>query len=129
VRSSVISVAIVSLLKELEAAFDPSCLGIARTAWSQLNLVSGPSHNVLDLIQAVENVVQVVKAHIELPKYTRNFLDKAARFAPFTLVSGLVFNPPLKPNPGEVYPRPCEKPAAQGDGSRTGEPDRGRLSM
>jgi hypothetical protein len=87
-RSSVISVAIVSLLKELEAALDPSCLGIARTAWSQLNLVSGPSNNVLDLTQAVENVVQAVKDRIERPKYTRNFLDKAARFVLFTLISG-----------------------------------------
>ena len=128
-RSSVISVAIVSLLKELEAAFDPSCLGIARTAWSQLNLVSGPSRNVLDLIQAVENVVQVVKDHIELPKYTRNFLDKAARFAPFTSIPGLVLNPPLKSNPGKVYPRPCEESAAQGDGGRTSEPDHGRQPM
>lgn len=126
---SVISVAIVSLLKELETALDPSCLGIARTAWSQLNLVSGPSHNVLELNQAVENVVQAVKDHIELPKYTRNFLDKAARFVPFTLVSGPVLNPPLKPNPGEVYPRTCEESAAQGNGSRTGEPDLGRQPM
>lgn len=86
-RLSVISVAIVSLLKELEVALDPPCLGIARTAWSQLNIVSGPSKNVLDLVQAVENVVQAVKARIERQKYTRNFLDKAARFAFFTLIS------------------------------------------
>jgi len=99
-RSSVISVAIVSLLKELEVTLDPSCLGIARTAWSQLNLVSGPSKNVLDLTQAVENVVQAVKDRIERPKYTRNFLDKAARFVPFTLISGPTFNSPPKPDLG-----------------------------
>lgn len=115
-----------SLLKELEAALDPSYLGIARTTWSQLNLVSGPSNNVLDLIQAVENVVQAVKDHIELPKYMRNFLDKAARFVFFTSISGPVLNSPLKPNPGEVYARPCEEPPTQGDGSRTGESYRRR---
>ena len=85
-----ISVAIVALLKELEATLDPSCLAIARTTWSQLNLVSGPSKNVLDLIQAVESVVQAVKDLIERPKYTRNFLDKAARLVLFTLDSGFV---------------------------------------
>jgi len=127
-RSSVISVAIVSLLKELEAALDPPCLGIARTTWSQLNLVSGPSSNVLDLTQAVENVVQAVKDRIERPKYTRNFLDKATRFVFFKLTSGPAFNSPLKPNPGEVHTRPCKEPATQGDGSRAGESDRGRRS-
>ena len=70
-------------------ALDPSCLGIARTAWSQLNLVSGPSNNVLDLVQAVESVVQGVKDRIERQKYTRNFLDKAARFASFALIMEL----------------------------------------
>ena len=97
-RSSVISVAIVSLLKELEVALDPSCLGIARTAWSQLNLVSGPSNNVLDLVQAVESVVQAVKDRIERQKYTRNFLDKAARFAS----SMLIFGPDLTLHPSLI---------------------------
>jgi len=119
-RSSVISVAIVSLLKELEAALDPSCMGIARTAWSQLNLVSGPSNNVLDLVQAVESVVQAVKDRIERQKYTRNFLDKAARFASFTLVLEPRFDSSLKFDPGEVHPLPSEESATQGDGSRTG---------
>jgi hypothetical protein len=125
-RSSVISVAIVSLLKELEAAVDPPCLGIARTAWSQLNLVSGPSNNVLDLTQGVENVVRAVKGHIERPKYTRNFLDKTARFVSFTLTLRPVLNSPPKPDPGEVYTRPCEESTAQGDGSRAGESDLGQ---
>ena len=117
-----------SLLKELEVALDPSCLGIARTAWSQLNLVSGPSNNVLDLIQAVETVVQAVKDCIERPKYTRNFLDKAARFVTFTLISGPVLNSPSKPDPGEVYARSREESATQGDGSRTGESNLGERS-
>jgi len=124
--SSAISVAIVSLLKEVEAALDPPCLGIARTTWSQLNLVSGPSNNVLDLIQAVENVIQAVKDRIERPKYTRNFLDKTARFVIFTFISGPVLSPLPKPDPSKVYPRPCEESATQRDGSRTGESDLGR---
>jgi len=110
-RSSVISVAIVSLLKELEAALDPPCLGIARTSWSQLNLVSGPSSNVLDLIQGVENVVQAVKDRIERPKYTRNFLDKSARFVFFPFIRIPTLNPPLKPDPGKVYTCACEESA------------------
>jgi hypothetical protein len=125
-RPSVISVAIVALLKELEATFDPPCLAIARTAWSQLNLVSGPSKNVIDLIQAVENVVQAVRVRIERPKYTRNFLDKAARFASFKLYSGLVINPLPELNPSEIHARLCEESAAQGDGCRTGDSDSGR---
>lgn len=104
-RSSVISVAIVSLLKELEVALDPSCLGIARTAWSQLNIVSGPSKNVLELVQALENVVQAVKGRIERQKYTRNFLDKAARFAFFALIFRPTFNPLPKLGPSEVHAR------------------------
>lgn len=102
-------------------ALDPSCLGIARTTWSQLNLVSGPSNNVLDLVQAVENVVQAVKGRIERQKYTRNFLDKAARFASFRLI----LEPRTKSSPefdsSEVHPRPGEESAAQGDRSRTGD--------
>lgn len=125
-QSSVISVAIVSLLKELETAFDPSCLAIARTAWSQLNLVSGPSKNVLDLIQVIENVVQAVRDLLERPKYTRNFLDKAARFVLFTLNSGSVINPLPKLNPGKIHARPCEESAPQGDGCRTGDSGGGR---
>ena len=122
-RSSVISVAIVSLLKELEVALDPPCLGIARTAWSQLNIVSGPSNNVLDLVQAVENVVQAVKGPIERQKYTRNFLDKAARFEFFILIPVPRLNASSKLDPSEVHARPGEEPATQGDGSRTGESD------
>lgn len=121
-----ISVAIVTFLKELEAALDPSCLAIARTAWSQLNLVSGPSKNILDLIQAVEGVVQAVKDRIERPKYTRNFLDKAARFVLFTLNFSLVFYFLYKPDPGEIHARSCKESAPQRDGSRTGESDSGR---
>ncbi|KAF9793124.1 Vps53-like protein [Thelephora terrestris] len=94
--TNVISVAIVALLKELETAFDPPCLAIARTAWSQLNLVSGPSNNVIDLIQAVENVVQAVRDHIERPKYTRNFLDKAASLILAKFTHALVKSRPLK---------------------------------
>ena len=124
-----ISIAIVSLLKELEAALDPSCLGIARTAWSQLNIVSGPSNNVLDLIQAIENVVQAVKDRIERQKYTRNFLDKAARFALFTLILEPIFNPPLKLGPGKVHARSGKEPATQRDGSGTGESNAGWRSI
>ena len=106
---SVISVAIVSLLKELETALDPSCLAVARTAWSQLNLVSGPSNNVLDLIQAVGNVVQAVKDHVERQKYTRNFLDKAARFVLIASNSGPIFNLLPKLDPSKVHTCPREK--------------------
>lgn len=91
-RLSVVSVAIVTLLKELETALDPPCLAIARTAWSQLNLVSGPSKNVLDLIQSVGNVAQAVKDRIERTKYTRNFLDKSARFVSLAFNLGLALN-------------------------------------
>jgi len=101
-------------------ALDPSCLGIARTTWSQLNLVSGPSNNVLDLVQAVEHVVQAVKDRIERQKYTRNFLDKAARFASYTMVLEPRINSSPKFDSGKVHPRPSEEPATQGDGSRTG---------
>jgi len=93
---NVISVAIVTFLKELEAALDPSSLAIARTAWSQLNLVSGPSKNILDLIQAVEGVVQAVKDRIERPKYTRNFLDKGASLILAKFTHALVKSRPLK---------------------------------
>jgi hypothetical protein len=77
---SVISVAITTLLKELEAASDPALTSLSRTSWAQLTIVSGPSAHIETLVQAVEIFVALAKDRIEQKKYLRNFLDKGAKY-------------------------------------------------
>lgn len=54
---------------------------MSRIAWTTVNLVSGQSSYVDDLVQAIDQVVETVKPVIEQKKYVRNFFDKAARYA------------------------------------------------
>ena len=74
-----ISSAILVLLKELENACEPGFNTMSRTVWSALDLVSGPSLYVDEIVKGVEQVTDVVRSSIEQKKYFRNYLDKAAR--------------------------------------------------
>jgi len=76
---SVISTAILILLRELESATDGPLLSMQRTSWTTLENVSGESAYISELVQGVEGVVTIVRDHIEQKKYLRNFYDKAAR--------------------------------------------------
>ena len=68
------------MLKELENACEPAFNTMSRISWSVLNLVSGQSPYINDLVQAVEQVVETIKPLIDQKKYLRNFFDKAARY-------------------------------------------------
>lgn len=93
---SAVSAAILVILKELENACESAFTAMSRLAWANLNLVSGNSPYVDDLMQAIEHVVDIVKPLIDQKKYLRNLFDKAAGlvFAKFT--NALVRSRPLK---------------------------------
>ncbi len=69
------------MLRELEAACEPHFTALSRTPWGTVKLVSGQSAYVPDLLNAIEQVAEVVKPLVEQKKYLRNFFDKAARCA------------------------------------------------
>ena len=50
-----------------------------RSPWSTLSQVSGPSPYTEELIRAVEQVAEIIRATVEQKKYLRNFFDKACR--------------------------------------------------
>lgn len=52
---------------------------MARTTWSNLNQVSGQSPYTDELVNAVGQVIDLVKPLIEQKKYLRNLFDKACR--------------------------------------------------
>ncbi|EPQ57099.1 hypothetical protein GLOTRDRAFT_137518 [Gloeophyllum trabeum ATCC 11539] len=93
---SVVSAAIAVLLRELEAACEPSFLTMTRTSWANLNQVSGQSPYVPDLVNAIEQVVDMVKPMVEQKKYFRNFLDKASSLILTRFTNALVKSRPLK---------------------------------
>lgn len=79
-HASVISSAILILLRELEAAIDAPLLSMQRTSWTTLEHVSGESGYIAELVQAVQEVMLIVRDHVEQKKYLRNFYDKASRW-------------------------------------------------
>lgn len=78
--SSAISTAIGALVREIEAICDPAFQTMARTAWPNVNQVSGQSAYAGELVNAAEQVVDALKPLVEQKKYLRNFLDKSCRF-------------------------------------------------
>lgn len=52
---------------------------MSRTSWGTLNLVSGQSGYIDDLVHAIEHVFETATPLIEQKRYLRNFFDKAAR--------------------------------------------------
>jgi hypothetical protein len=75
---SVASSAIFVLLRELEKNCEGHFETMARTIWSNIENVSGPSAYIKDLSDSVDHVVEIVSPLIEQKKYLRNFFDKAA---------------------------------------------------
>ena len=63
---------------------------MSRLSWSTINLVSGSSSHVDDLVKAVEQVVDTVKPLIDQKKYLRNFFDKVAGCADLQMLDALV---------------------------------------
>jgi vacuolar protein sorting-associated protein 53 len=76
---SVISMAIIAQLREIESACDPAFGTMSRTLWTNLNQVSGQSAYTGELVNAVEQVVELVKPLVEQKKYLRNLFDKTCR--------------------------------------------------
>ncbi|KAF7361607.1 Vacuolar protein sorting-associated protein 53 [Mycena venus] len=93
---SVISAAIVVQLRELEAACEPAFTAMSRSSWGTLKQVSGQSAYTVDLVNAVEQVVESVKPLVEQKKYLRNFLDKACSLILAKFTNSLVKSRPLK---------------------------------
>ncbi|KIJ51343.1 hypothetical protein M422DRAFT_157993 [Sphaerobolus stellatus SS14] len=92
----VISSAIITLLKELEASIEGPLLTMQRTPWATVETVSGESPYIADLGKAIEEVVSVVRDHIEQKKYLRNFFDKASSLVITKYTNALVKSRPLK---------------------------------
>ncbi|KAF8210667.1 Vps53-like protein [Mycena galopus ATCC 62051] len=93
---SVISAAIVVQLRELEAACEPAFTAMSRSSWATLKQVSGQSAYTVDLVNAIEQVVESVKPLVEQKKYLRNFLDKACSLILAKFTNSLVKSRPLK---------------------------------
>ncbi|KZV93409.1 hypothetical protein EXIGLDRAFT_612935 [Exidia glandulosa HHB12029] len=93
---SVISSAIVALLRELDTAMEPSLRQITSTSWATQDAVYGPSPYVAGLVTSVETVVEAARNSIEQKKWTRNFLDKAANLVITRFTACLVKSRPLR---------------------------------
>jgi vacuolar protein sorting-associated protein 53 len=77
--SSVISVAIAQLLRDLEQCTETYFVSMTRTLWSSIETVTGQMPYVLELVRVVDAFVEGIKGSIEQKKYLRNFYDKASR--------------------------------------------------
>ncbi|KAJ7899048.1 Vps53-like protein [Mycena leptocephala] len=93
---SVISAGIVVQLRELENACEPAFAAMSRSPWLTLKQVSGQSAYTVDLVNAIEQVVESVKPLVEQKKYLRNFLDKACSLILAKFTNSLVKSRPLK---------------------------------
>ncbi|RPD57521.1 hypothetical protein L226DRAFT_503394 [Lentinus tigrinus ALCF2SS1-7] len=92
---SAISAAIGVMLRELESACEPHLTTVSRTSWTNVKLVSGQSAYVQDLVNAMEQVAELVKPLVEQKKYLRNFFDKAASTILAKFTNALVKSRPL----------------------------------
>lgn len=76
---SVISSAIVVLLRELEASCDPHFSTLTRSLWANVKNVSSQSTYMTELVPGISTVADLAREVVEKKKYLRNFYDKAAR--------------------------------------------------
>jgi len=53
---------------------------MARTSWTASSQVSGQSAYAGDLVNAAEQVIEVIKPLVEQKKYLRNLFDKACGY-------------------------------------------------
>ncbi|KAG9000397.1 Vacuolar protein sorting-associated protein 53 [Tulasnella sp. JGI-2019a] len=93
---SVISSAIIAMLKEVENAVEPGLAMMLRTQWGALTTVSGESPYVANMVRAVDTVISSVRTRVEQKKYLRNFYDKAANLLITKFTNSLVKSRPLK---------------------------------
>ncbi|KAF9467425.1 Vps53-like protein [Collybia nuda] len=93
---SVISAAIVIQLRELESACDPAFTIMGRTSWTALNQVSGQSAYAGELVNAAEQVIEIIKPLVEQKKYLRNLFDKACSLILGKFTHAIVKSRPLK---------------------------------
>ena len=73
----VISLAIATVLRELEVGCEPAFAAILKTPWRDLENVSGRSAYIVDLVGSIKQVAEIVREKLEGKKYIRNFSDKA----------------------------------------------------
>ncbi|KAI9456566.1 Vps53-like protein [Lactarius psammicola] len=93
---SVASVAIVVLLRELEAVCEPALSTLTRMTWINHDLVTGQSQYIGDLVRALESIAEAIVPLVESKKYLRNFFDKASSLVITRFTNALVRSRPLK---------------------------------
>ncbi|KZT42510.1 hypothetical protein SISSUDRAFT_1041476 [Sistotremastrum suecicum HHB10207 ss-3] len=93
---SVISSAILLLLRELESACEASFTTMIRTQWSNIQDVTGPSAYVDTLVAAIEKVATVVSENLQQKKYLRNFHDKVVSLVLVRFTNAVVKARPLQ---------------------------------
>ncbi|KAF9241838.1 Vps53-like protein [Melanogaster broomeanus] len=93
---SVISAAINIQLRELESACDGAFSTMSRVNWGAMNQVTGHSPFIDDLVQATEQVAEVIKPLVEQKKFLRNFFDKACSLLLIRFTNALVRSRPLR---------------------------------
>ncbi|KAH7107994.1 Vps53-like protein [Auriculariales sp. MPI-PUGE-AT-0066] len=93
---SVISSAMVAILRELDTACEPCFRTMSTIMWAQQDAVHGQSGYVAGLVNAIDTVAEAVRAGVEQKKYLRNFLDKAANLIITRFTACLVKSRPLR---------------------------------
>ncbi|KAF8313077.1 hypothetical protein DL93DRAFT_2137978 [Clavulina sp. PMI_390] len=93
---SVISSAIVTLLRELENSCDPHFTTLTRTLWAAVKNVSAQSAYMNDLLPAIGQVVDPARDLVEKKKYLRNFYDKASSLLLARFTNAIVKSRPIK---------------------------------
>jgi len=88
--------AVIALLRELEAGFEPALATLTRTTWTSHELVTGQSPYVGDLVRALESITEAIVPLVESKKYLRNFFDKAASLVITRFTNAIVRSRPLK---------------------------------
>lgn len=84
------------VVRELEAAVEPSFAAMLRTPWKDLDNVSGRSAYIVDLVGSVKEIAAVVGTRIASPKYVRNFSDKCVNLIMGRFTSAIVKSRPLR---------------------------------
>ncbi|CAG7854625.1 Vacuolar protein sorting-associated protein 53 AltName: Full=GARP complex subunit vps53 [Serendipita indica DSM 11827] len=93
---SVISIAIATLLRDLEQTTEPCFAHMSRATWASINAVTGQLPYIVELSRIVDSTVEVIKSSIEQKKYLRNFYDKASSMLITKFTNALVRSRPLR---------------------------------
>ncbi|GAA5971234.1 hypothetical protein JCM11641_004197 [Rhodosporidiobolus odoratus] len=74
--TSVVSSALLAILRELELTIEPAMTSMARSPWREAEYVSSESAYMGELERGIQAVVAAVREGVEQKKYVRNTCDK-----------------------------------------------------